>query len=754
VEDATSQGTTHDLLLALAGRVDDDLLSWARELVALGEDARAVEMIRASLAAARAVLPVPVRHALAATARSARTDLSPPAALPAPLADDDTEHRFRTPDDDDPVAAALLDLPDRPLAGCRVLLARRLTPAGTAPGPLPHPVVLVQMPAGSRPAEVLAYQLAAALERAGTPASVEVLTADGPLPDYHAAALDRAIVLRSEASDDGPWIQIPSTAGDDAHADDAGVTAVLPTTPALSAPRPAQVPDPAPEERHPLAPARSVEVPTEQRRFDEPSPRGRTPEPLPQHPPEERPAEPFNRRPPLPPSPEPEPIGRPPFFHSPQDSEPVDRPLFHAQQDSDSEATRRLRAKPAAVHRPSDRMAEVDSHHDSPNSAYDDAYGDSYSRSSYGDSSHADAHGDAYDGVHNVHAENGPADAVSDGRDAVGPPPEEDAPGEPPVPPHPLAPPRPQPLRDEARPAPRPVPASAPTPVPAPAARPRPTVTPISRAPIPAPIPLVRRDGPNPVPRPVTDSHPGVRRGEDDRDAEPPETEPAPMTTPRPVRTPDANRERVETPAFESLSDPFNGPLNQPLLDPLLDPTTHDEDQPGFGPQPQVPANEPEPAADDDWSEEWQSGRWAMAPSVLDEQDRSSDSTGNEEAEAFEPVGRPSPRPAPRHRYAGEQLAPDAPGPHERPDDRTHDRTHDRDGAGGNDGDWEEAGEREGAGAERSARLSDADRQLLARLQSELLEGRKPRIGRRPGVSHGAGTTNGNNRSSPPDLAG
>ena len=49
--DRTS-GTTHDLLLALAGRVVDDLLRWARELVALGEDARAVEMLTASLVAA------------------------------------------------------------------------------------------------------------------------------------------------------------------------------------------------------------------------------------------------------------------------------------------------------------------------------------------------------------------------------------------------------------------------------------------------------------------------------------------------------------------------------------------------------------------------------------------------------------------------------------------------------------------------------------------------------------------------------
>jgi hypothetical protein len=47
------------------------------------------------------------------------------------------------------------------------------------------------------------------------------------------------------------------------------------------------------------------------------------------------------------------------------------------------------------------------------------------------------------------------------------------------------------------------------------------------------------------------------------------------------------------------------------------------------------------------------------------------------------------------------------------------------------------------------ARLSDADRQLLARLQAELLEGRRQRIGRR--ITNGV-PTNGSHRGSPPDY--
>jgi hypothetical protein len=64
---------------------------------------------------------------------------------------------------------------------------------------------------------------------------------------------------------------------------------------------------------------------------------------------------------------------------------------------------------------------------------------------------------------------------------------------------------------------------------------------------------------------------------------------------------------------------------------------------------------------------------------------------------------------------------------------------------------------------ESLARLSDADRQLLARLQAELLDGRKPRVSRRAGIANGSGTNgssgngsgiNGAPRADPPDLAG
>ena len=187
--DETALEATHDLLLDMAGRVDDDLLAWARELAAVGETQHALELIGATLAADRTGLPGPTRAALVEAARSVRTELDADRALAAPVAADGrTPHRFDaapTP----AVLAAVRALPARLLVGCRVQLANRVTPAGSAPGPLPHPVVLVEVSLGARNRDVLAYQLADALDRAGVRASVEVISTEQQLPAYHVEAL-------------------------------------------------------------------------------------------------------------------------------------------------------------------------------------------------------------------------------------------------------------------------------------------------------------------------------------------------------------------------------------------------------------------------------------------------------------------------------------------------------------------------------------------------------------------------------------
>jgi hypothetical protein len=101
------------------------------------------------------------------------------------------------------------------------------------------------------------------------------------------------------------------------------------------------------------------------------------------------------------------------------------------------------------------------------------------------------------------------------------------------------------------------------------------------------------------------------------------------------------------------------------------------------------------------------------------------------------------PRAAARHRFADDPAPNGSPADHDRSEDDGED---DGDEPSGPDGeDREELGLR----AESIARLSDADRQLLARLQAELLEGRRQRIGRR--ITNGV-PTNGSHRSSPPDY--
>src|SRR5689334_8483397 len=157
--------SVHDLLLALAGRLDDDLLAWARELLAVGEQDQAVELATAALVAERVALPATLRSALAAAAQAAHTDLDVERELPPAVDNGVTPHRFAADARPrDGVVAALRALPARRLAGCTLSLTWRRTPAGATPGPLPHPVLLVEADPDRSP-DVLAYLLATELER-------------------------------------------------------------------------------------------------------------------------------------------------------------------------------------------------------------------------------------------------------------------------------------------------------------------------------------------------------------------------------------------------------------------------------------------------------------------------------------------------------------------------------------------------------------------------------------------------------------
>jgi hypothetical protein len=202
---AASAIAPHEVLLWLAGRIDDDLLAWARELIAVGEDDQAVELITATLVADRVSLPPMLRdwvveRSFELNLEPAAEDVLPPAAEDAPL------HIFvgeLAPDSglseanghvrSERLRAALTGVAERHLRAGSWWLAWRLTPAGAAPGPLPHPVILVELgPDSGTSAEVVAYQVADAVQRAGLTASVEVFDAGATLPAYHQSALREA----------------------------------------------------------------------------------------------------------------------------------------------------------------------------------------------------------------------------------------------------------------------------------------------------------------------------------------------------------------------------------------------------------------------------------------------------------------------------------------------------------------------------------------------------------------------------------
>jgi hypothetical protein len=190
---------THTLLLSLAGLLDDELLGWCRELVAVGEADYAVELVSAAVQADRLRLP-PAAHEQLHAAASRRGLLGRGETLPALDTAPKMRHRFLA----DPVSGgfpapggprspehALGAVPARLLRDCTLWLSWRCTPAGGAPGPLPHPVVLIEADEADG-AEVLAYQVGEVLLRAGLFASVEVFARGPELGDYHRAALAEA----------------------------------------------------------------------------------------------------------------------------------------------------------------------------------------------------------------------------------------------------------------------------------------------------------------------------------------------------------------------------------------------------------------------------------------------------------------------------------------------------------------------------------------------------------------------------------
>lgn len=178
----------HNLLLALAGRMDDSALSEARELVARSHLDDAAELTAGTLIAGR----IPVRdieqREIALVLEMSRSDATLADQLRVSATEDGVAHRFTGENQPEHGMAEALDRTIHVLPDLRAVHAVwRNTPAGSVPGPLPQRVVLVEIGPEAHPPAV-AYRVDTALRRAGLRSVVEVSGPWAQRCDYHESA--------------------------------------------------------------------------------------------------------------------------------------------------------------------------------------------------------------------------------------------------------------------------------------------------------------------------------------------------------------------------------------------------------------------------------------------------------------------------------------------------------------------------------------------------------------------------------------
>ncbi|GAB3582015.1 hypothetical protein GCM10027445_54680 [Amycolatopsis endophytica] len=187
----------HNLLLGLAGRLDDSLLSEARELIARARLDEAAELTTGALIAGRLPVREAERHELALVLELTRSDatLADQLTVNDPEAETGVLHRFTGDNHPESGVSDALDRTLQVLPDLRSVHAVwRNTPAGSVPGPLPQRVVLVEIgPEGNPPAA--AYRIDAALRRAGIRSVVEVTGPTTERSRYHEQGLTAATAV-------------------------------------------------------------------------------------------------------------------------------------------------------------------------------------------------------------------------------------------------------------------------------------------------------------------------------------------------------------------------------------------------------------------------------------------------------------------------------------------------------------------------------------------------------------------------------
>ncbi|WAL66046.1 hypothetical protein ORV05_35245 [Amycolatopsis cynarae] len=251
----------HNLLLALAGRLDDSALSEARELTARARLDEAAELTTGALIAGRLPVRESEQHELGLVLELSRSDatLADHLTVNDAEADNGVLHHFTGDNQPERGIAEALDRTLQVLPDLRAVHAVwRNTPAGSVPGPLPQRVVLVEIgPEGNPPAA--AYRVDAALRRAGIRSVVEV-TGPGAEPGrYHQQALASAVAvwLSGSPASSAPRRPSPASAGPKSVKGKPGRHVAVDAAPvADEEPEPvAEVPAPAPKaEKTPEAP--------------------------------------------------------------------------------------------------------------------------------------------------------------------------------------------------------------------------------------------------------------------------------------------------------------------------------------------------------------------------------------------------------------------------------------------------------------------------------------------------------------------
>jgi len=178
----------HNLLLALAGRIDDSALTEARELIARAHIDEAVELTTGTLIAGRIPVSSAEQRELALVLEMSRSDATLANDLLVDEAEQVNTHRFSGENSPEFGIAEALDRTLQVLPDVRSVHAVwRNTPAGSVPGALPQRVVLVELgPEGNPPA--VAFRVDTALRRAGIHSVVEVSGPGVAHSEYHQAA--------------------------------------------------------------------------------------------------------------------------------------------------------------------------------------------------------------------------------------------------------------------------------------------------------------------------------------------------------------------------------------------------------------------------------------------------------------------------------------------------------------------------------------------------------------------------------------